>query len=90
MMHSSSVGSVLRGAGMDDLAFGIPLEPPADEPRELVCEMQCPTCQGPAKLYRGDPRSAPWLRVECDAGHWGDLGPESALIPEAHRRPEGA
>lgn len=61
----------------------IPIEPP---PRRFVCEMPCPTCNGHAVLYEGDYRCPGLLRVECDAGHWGDLGPESILIPEPHRR----
>lgn len=59
--------------------------PTEGESRQFLCVMLCPRCGGPAKLYDGDLRSRGWLRVECEDGHWGDLGPESDLIPEAHR-----
>lgn len=70
---------------MDDIAYSVPHQPTEERPRRFICEMPCPRCGGSAKLYASDPRSHGWLRVECVAGHWGDLAPESVLIPEAHR-----
>lgn len=70
---------------MDNFAYAVPYEPAKEPPRQVVCEMPCPTCGAVAKLFSGDLRSHPWLRVECGVGHWGDLGPESILIPEPHR-----
>lgn len=55
--------------------------------REFVCSVRCPRtdCNAPAKVYK-DERSGSWLRAECSAGHWGDLGPDSDLLPEAVRK----
>jgi hypothetical protein len=51
--------------------------------RELVCEIKCPRpdCAQKAKVYI-DERSGNWLRSECTVGHWGDIGPDSCLLPE--------
>lgn len=70
-------------------AYAVPYVPVEPPPRYFVCEMLCPTCGGHAVLYDGDYRCPGLLRIECDAGHFGDLGPESTLIPEKHRRAQG-
>jgi DNA-directed RNA polymerase subunit RPC12/RpoP len=62
-------------------------EPKKDE-REFICSISCPRgdCGARAKVYKGDQRSGAWLRAECADGHWGDLGPDSILLPEDVRQ----
>ncbi len=74
------------GRPVAGVAYTVPYVPVEPPPRYFVCEMPCPRCSGHAVLYAKDYRCPGLLRVECDAGHFGDLGTESVLIPETHRR----
>lgn len=77
-----------RSATQESVLLGLPsADETPKEPRKAICPMPCPTCKGSATLYSNDERAGGWHRVECLAGHWGDLRPDSILIPEEHRVP---
>lgn len=63
----------------------VPMEVRPPQPRVLVGEIPCPTCELPARLYKGDWRSCGFLRMECDSGHWADIGIRSSYISEKLR-----
>lgn len=50
--------------------------------RVYLGSMLCIQCGRVAKVYAFDQRSGNWLRLECSRGHWGDIGPDSALLPQ--------
>lgn len=58
----------------------------------VLCTIPCPhgpDCVRTATVYKNPQAHQGWHRVLCPAGHWGDLGPNSTLLPPEHRQPQG-